>query len=181
MRAVRNCRFKGLDCKARRIRNADERHGSSSSNLVSLVRSDSSGSNSDSESYKSGAKIASSVNRHGLIAAFATLADFQAHVSTLLSMIPQRKMGLKNGDFVNVVHVILLCPGQNEAQTLAQLQSVVTSIKDDLHTHLIRRVSFSVKPIVNTRVDNTTSTYHLYPGIYTFRHSMNYQKEVGIN
>ncbi|OQR88272.1 acetyl-CoA carboxylase [Achlya hypogyna] len=153
--------------------------GSSSSNLVSLTRSDSTGSDSDSSLTKSiGRSIPSTVNRHGLIAAFESLAAFEAHVPALLAMVPARNAlaGVKSGDFVHVLHVILQTQEDSEEQTLAALQAAVRAIKDQLADRLVRRITFAVKPRVNAVLD-ATSTYHLYPGIYTFRQNMGYEED----
>ncbi|OQR99927.1 acetyl-CoA carboxylase [Thraustotheca clavata] len=153
--------------------------GSSSPNLVSLSRSDSTGSDSDSSLTKSvGRSIPSNVNRHGLMAAFENLADFKKHFPSLLEMVPKRNMlsGIKTSDFVHVLHIILLTQEATEEKTLAQLQEVVRGIKDALTNRLVRRITFAVKPRLNVNIDNT-STYHLYPGIYTFRQNMQYEED----
>ncbi|CAK4078457.1 unnamed protein product [Aphanomyces euteiches] len=149
---------------------------SSNPNLSSLVRSDSTGSDSDSK--YSVDKIAPNVNRHGVIVAFNTLDDLKAKFEQVLELIPKRNMlaGLTKVQYVNVMHVILLQETENEEATIEKLNVFVAYHKERLQNHLVRRITFSVKPHISN-VPDASTTYHLYPGIYTFRQSSGYVED----
>ncbi|KAF0697377.1 Aste57867_11929 [Aphanomyces stellatus] len=148
----------------------------SASNLTSLTRSDSTGSDSDSK--YSVEKIAANVNRHGVIVAFNTLKDLKDKFDQVLDVIPKRNMlaGLTKVQYVNVLHVILLQETEHEDATLEKLKVFVAYHKDTMQNHLVRRITFSVKPHL-LNVPDASTTYHLYPGIYTFRQSTGYVED----
>ncbi|RHZ27040.1 hypothetical protein DYB31_000172 [Aphanomyces astaci] len=148
----------------------------SSASLTSLSRSDSTGSDSDSK--YSVEKISPTVNRHGVLVAFNTLDGLKDKFDQVLELIPKRNMlaGLTKVQYVNVLHVILLDEVDNEDATLEKLNVFVAYHKEKMQNHLVRRITFSVKPHLRNVVDAST-TYHLYPGIYTFRQSTGYVED----
>ncbi|KAF0753913.1 hypothetical protein AaE_005529, partial [Aphanomyces astaci] len=123
-------------------------------------------------------KISPTVNRHGVLVAFNTLDGLKDKFDQVLELIPKRNMlaGLTKVQYVNVLHVILLDEVDNEDATLEKLNVFVAYHKEKMQNHLVRRITFSVKPHLRNVVDAST-TYHLYPGIYTFRQSTGYVED----
>ncbi|RLN37492.1 hypothetical protein BBO99_00001939 [Phytophthora kernoviae] len=128
------------------------------------------------ESYQ---KISPDFERHGAIVRSSNLESVQKSLADMLSLFPLAKktLSVRKDPLVNVLHIILLDEHKDEATFVEESETFLKSVDQDLRSHNIRRVTFSIRPQNIETVSVHNADMALYPNIYTFPGRLKYSED----